>query len=186
MLSVDVDLSFGDITGKIWDWMGNIIIRHGKDWNLGDGTSLANDTSSSLVQGREISIHITRVTTTSRNFFSGSWDLTKSIGVRTNISQNDQNMHSLFVSKIFCSGQSKTRSDNTLNSWVIGQVQEQNSLFHRTVFREISCEETSGFSVDTHSTENNSKRLAVFSMRFNQTSLSADLSSNFIMGKTSS
>ena len=26
-LSVDVDLSFGDITGKIWDWKGNIVVR---------------------------------------------------------------------------------------------------------------------------------------------------------------
>ncbi|RUS78984.1 hypothetical protein EGW08_013241, partial [Elysia chlorotica] len=51
---------------------GFTIIRHSKNGNLGDGTISAFNTTSSLIDCGQISVHVTRETTTSRHFFSGS------------------------------------------------------------------------------------------------------------------
>ena len=45
--------------------------------------------------------------------------LTKSISIRTHISEYDKNMLPAFISQIFSSSKSNTRSDNTFNSRVI-------------------------------------------------------------------
>ena len=36
-LSVDVDLSLGDVTSEIRDGMGDVIVGHGEDGDLSDG-----------------------------------------------------------------------------------------------------------------------------------------------------
>lgn len=48
------------------------IVRHGQDGNLGDRTIAALHSASTLVDGRQISVHVTGITTATRNFFSGS------------------------------------------------------------------------------------------------------------------
>jgi hypothetical protein len=50
-VSVNEDLTFSNVPGQIWDGMGNIVVRHGKNGQLGDGTVGASDTTSSLVDG---------------------------------------------------------------------------------------------------------------------------------------
>lgn len=51
------------------------IVRHGKNGNLGDRTIATLDTTSPLVDCRQISIHVTRVSTTTRHFFTGCRNL---------------------------------------------------------------------------------------------------------------
>jgi hypothetical protein len=71
-VSINVDLSLSDISSKIWDWMSDIIIWHGQNWDLGDRSNLAGDSTSSLVDGREIGVHVTWISSSSGNLFSGS------------------------------------------------------------------------------------------------------------------
>jgi len=52
----------------LWAPMGNVIFWHGQDWNLGNRTLLTNNPPSTLVEGRQVSIEITRVTTTTWHF----------------------------------------------------------------------------------------------------------------------
>jgi hypothetical protein len=47
------------------------VVGHGQDGNLGDGTVPSFYTSSTLVDGGQISVHVTGVTTTTGHFFSG-------------------------------------------------------------------------------------------------------------------
>ena len=51
---------------------GLTIIGHGENRNLGNGTISAFNTTSSLINCGQISVHVTRETTTPRHFFSGS------------------------------------------------------------------------------------------------------------------
>ena len=66
-LSVQNDLALGDITGKVRDWVSDIIVRHGQDWNLGYRTWFAFDDTGALVQGCKFTVQIARVTFTGRN-----------------------------------------------------------------------------------------------------------------------
>ena len=70
--SVDEDLALSDIPSKIGDWMSDITVWHSEDRNLGDGTIGTMDTTSAFINSRKIRVHVTRVTTTSWYFFSGS------------------------------------------------------------------------------------------------------------------
>ena len=43
---------------QIRNWMGNIVIRHSKNWNLGDGSVTALHTPSSLINSSQISVPV--------------------------------------------------------------------------------------------------------------------------------
>src|SRR5688572_7333161 len=61
------NLSFGDVTGQVRHWMGDVVIRHRKDWNLRDRALTCTDTTCSLVHGGKIAIQITRIPFTAGN-----------------------------------------------------------------------------------------------------------------------
>ncbi len=84
-LTVDEDLSFGDIPGKIWDRMVDIIIGHGQNRELGDGPVGALHSSGALVDGRQIGVHISREGASSWHLLSGGRDFLERIGVGLHI-----------------------------------------------------------------------------------------------------
>ena len=45
---------------QIGNWMGNIVIRHSKNWNLGDGSVTALHAPGSLINSSQISVPIER------------------------------------------------------------------------------------------------------------------------------
>ena len=51
------------------------IVGHGKDRNLSDRSVTALHTTSTFVDGRQIGVHVTGVTTTTGHFFTSSRDL---------------------------------------------------------------------------------------------------------------
>jgi hypothetical protein len=92
------------------------VVRHGENGNLGDGTVTALDTTGTLVHGGQISVHVTRVTTTTRNLFTRSRHLTKSVTVGRQISKNDKDVLLELVGVVLGGGKSKTRGDNTFDA----------------------------------------------------------------------
>lgn len=92
-------------------------------------------------------------------------------------------MHIASVSEILGCCESQTRSDDTLDCWMVGEVKEQCYTLHRAVLLEILSEETCSFHVYTHSCENYGEVFLVmvrcsFALVFDQASLTANLSSN--------
>lgn len=47
------------------------VIRHGENGDLGDGTTTALHTASSLIDGGQVCVHIAREASASWHFFSG-------------------------------------------------------------------------------------------------------------------
>lgn len=92
------------------------IVRHSQNGNLSDGTVTALDSSGTFVHGGQVSIHITGVTTTTRNFFSCSGDLSKSITVGGKIGHDNQDVLLQLVCVVLGSGQGETGGDDTFNS----------------------------------------------------------------------
>ena len=92
-LTVHKDLSLGDVPRQIWDRVRDIydiitrseqtehekdqhegskrtIVRHSENRNLRDGSIAALYTTCAFVYGRQVSVHVTRVSTTTRDFFA--------------------------------------------------------------------------------------------------------------------
>lgn len=92
------------------------IVRHGQDRDLGDRTVTALDTTSSLVDGRQIRVHVTRVTTTTGHLLTSGRHLTKGITVGGQVGQNDQDVFLELVGVVLGGGQSKTRCDDTFDA----------------------------------------------------------------------
>lgn len=92
------------------------IVRHSQDGDLGYGTVSAFDTTGSLVDGRQIRVHVTRVTATTGDFFTGGRHLTKGIAVGGQVGQNDQDVFLKLVGVVLGGGQGKTRSDDTFDA----------------------------------------------------------------------
>ena len=91
-LTVDRDLTLGDVASKIGNRVGDVceanvskvyptqtkgrtIVRHGEDGDLGNGSVPALDTTGALVDGRQVRVHVSGVSTASGYLFSGRRDL---------------------------------------------------------------------------------------------------------------
>mmetsp|Transcript_21533 Transcript_21533/g.37858 ORF Transcript_21533/g.37858 Transcript_21533/m.37858 type:complete len:281 (-) Transcript_21533:311-1153(-) len=188
-LTIKINLSFRNVSSKIRNRVSNIIVRHRKDRKLGDGTVTSDHTSGTFINGGKIGVHVTWVTTTSRNFLTGSRNLTKGIGVRRHVSKNDKHVQITFVRKELGSSESQTGSNDTFNGRIVGQVKEQSCTLHSTTFFEIGAKETGGFHVHTHSTEDNGKVLFVSVhgvLLLDERGLTGNLGSDFVVRKTSS
>lgn len=186
--AINEDLAFSDVAGEIGDGMGDIIVGHGQDGDLGDGTVAASDTTSALVDGREICVHVTGVTTTSGYFFTGGRDFSEGVSVSGHVGQNGKDVHLLSVGEVLGSGESKSGGDNTFNGGVVSQVHEQDDTVHRAVDLKISLEETRSFLVDSHSGEDDSEvfvGVIVDILVLNEGSLATNLSADFVVRKTS-
>jgi hypothetical protein len=188
-VSVNENLTLSDISGQIWDWMGDIVIRHGKARNLGNRSVRSLDSTSSLVNGGQIGIHVTWITSSTWDFFSGSRNFSQSISIRRHIGKKGKYVNFFFVSQVLGGSKSKSWSNNSLNGWIIGKVHEEADSVHGSVHLEIGLEESSNFHSYSHSGEDNTHVLIGVIMNIlmlYEGSLSGNLSSNFIMWQTGS
>jgi hypothetical protein len=145
-LTVNEDLSLRNVTCQVRDGMCDIfeesvssyqgvspymltVVGHGQDRDLCDGTVTALDTTSSLVDCRQIRVHVTRVTTTTGDFFTGSGHLTEGIAVGGQIGKNDQDVLLELVGVVLGGSQGKTRCNDTFNA-----VSRESSFSALTVF----------------------------------------------------
>lgn len=186
-LSVQVNLALCNVPSQIRYWMSYVIIWHGQYWELSNGSVLALDSSSSLIYGWEISIHVSRIGSSSRNLFSGGWDLLKSIGILRHVGHDNQHMHLLLIGQILCSCQGQSWRDYSLNCWIWGLIHEQSHSFHGSVLLKVCHEEPWGLFVHTHGCKDYGKvliRVIMNVLVLDQRSLSAKLSSNLIVRKT--
>lgn len=65
-------LALRDVARKVGDRVSDIVVRHGEDGQLGDGTVAPVHTSCPLVDGGQIGIHVPWVTTATGHFLTGS------------------------------------------------------------------------------------------------------------------
>lgn len=184
---IDIDLTLGNVASEIGDGMSDIIVGHGEDRNLSDGTTSAIDSTGSLIDSRKISVHVTGITSSTGHLLSGRRDLSEGVSIRRHIGKNGENVHVFLVGKMLSGREGKSRSNNTLNGGIVGVVHEEAHTVHGAVDLEVLLEETGSFEVDTHSGEDNSEVLLVVIvdvLMLNEGSLTTDLSTNLGVRKT--
>lgn len=64
-LTVEVDLPLRDVASQIGNRVGDVVVRHGEDGQLRDTSVAADDAAGALVDGGEIGVHVTGVSTAS-------------------------------------------------------------------------------------------------------------------------
>mmetsp|Transcript_9925 Transcript_9925/g.23506 ORF Transcript_9925/g.23506 Transcript_9925/m.23506 type:complete len:392 (-) Transcript_9925:217-1392(-) len=186
-LTVEVDLSLGNVASKIGDRMSNIVVGHGKDGELGDRTVAADDTSGTLVDGGKIGVHVAGVTTTAGNLLTGGGNLAERIGVGGHVGEDDQDVKVALVGKVLGRGEGKTGGNDTLDGGIVGEVEEKGRALHGTGLLEIGAEETGGLHVDTHGTEDDGEVLLVSIdgvLLLDEGGLAGNLGGDLVVGKT--
>mmetsp|Transcript_17879 Transcript_17879/g.43010 ORF Transcript_17879/g.43010 Transcript_17879/m.43010 type:complete len:228 (-) Transcript_17879:463-1146(-) len=167
--------------------MRNVIVRHRQNGQLGNRTISSHHTSCPLIDGGQIGVHITRVSTASGDFLPRRRHLTQRIGVRTHIRQDDQNMQIPLIRQILGRGQRQTGSNDTLNGRIVRQVEEQRRTLHGPALLEITAEETRSLHIYSHGSEDDGEILLVRIRRilkFDERGLTGDLGSHLVVGKT--
>eukprot|EP01084_Bolivina_argentea_P071534 130022_1 len=163
--------------------MGNVVVGHRQDGDLGDGAGAANHTTGTLVDASQIGVHVTGETTTAGHLLTGGGHLTQGIGVGRHVGQDDQHVLTAIVGQVLGGGQGQTGGHDTLNGGIVGQVQEEHGLLHGTVLLELATEETGSLLVDTHSGEDDAEIL-LLALLLDQTGLAHNLGGDLVMGET--
>ena len=180
-LSVQNDLTFGDIPGQVRNRVGDIVVWHGQDRNLRNRPGAALYDTGTLIKGGQFTVEVTRITFTGRNLTLGGRYLSHRLTERSDIGEDDQNMHTFFKSQIFGGGQCHFRSDQSLNDRIICQVQIHDYVVRNTAFLEGTAEELSHVIFDTHRRKNDGE---FFIGIVTKRSLLYDLCGKLVMGKT--
>lgn len=92
------------------------VIRHSEDRDLSNGSVASFHSTSALVNGGQISVHVTWISSAAWNFFSRCRNLSESIAVCCQIGKDDQNMLFQLISVILGCRESKSRCDDTLDA----------------------------------------------------------------------
>ena len=162
--------------------MGLVILRHGQDWDHGDGTVDAFLSSGTLIHGSQVGVQIARVSTTAGNLFPGCGDLTQCFGVVGDICHDDQYVHVLLESQILGSGQRHTGGCDTLNGRVVCQVHEHDGTVDGAGPTEVGNEEVCFLISNTDGCEYNGE----VTVCIQHLCLTGDLCSQLCVGQTGS
>ena len=96
--------------------IGRTVVGHGQDRNLGDGAVTALDTARALVDGRQIRVHVTRVSAATRHFFTCSGDFTEGVAVGCHVGQDDEDVLLELVSVVLGGGEGEARRDDAFDA----------------------------------------------------------------------
>ena len=160
--------------------MGNVITGHGQNWELGNGTLLPLHDTSTLVEHGQVGVHVSRVSTSAGNFFTGRTDLTKCVAVVCHVRVDDQHVVVLLKRKVLGSRQGKTRRNDSLNSRVVCEVDKQHSVLKRTGSLQVGTEEVVFLSRDTHGAEDDDELF----IGILELGLACNLQCDVVVGKT--
>ena len=188
-LAVDVDLPLGNVAGQIGDGMGDVVVGHGQDRDLGDRSVPALDASRPLVDGGQVGVHVTRETTAAGHLLTGGRHLAQRLGVRGHVGEDDQHVLLALVREELGGGQGQAGRDDPLDGGVVGQVQEQAHVLHGAVLLEVLLEEARRLHVDAHGGEHNGEVVLVVVQHrlagdLDQPGLPADLRGDLVVGET--
>jgi len=155
--AIDKHLALSNVAGQVWDRVRDVIIWHRENWELSDGACTTLHTSSTLVDGGEIGVHVTWVTTAAWHLFSGGGDLAQGVCIGGHVGKNHKDVLLTCVCEILCCGQRQARGNNALDGRVVRKIHEKDHILHGTVFLEVILEEAGGLHVNTHGTKNDTE-----------------------------
>ena len=178
-VAAEYNLAFGDIAGQVGDGVGDVVIGHGQQDQLGERTGLAGDAPGTFVQAGEVGIHITRVAAPSGDVFTGRRDFTQRLAVIGDVGHNHQHVQAVRESQVFRGGQRGARRQDALDGRIIGEIDEQHRAVHGPTGAELVHKVRRLAVGDTNGGEDHRERLAADHAR-----LGGDLRGDLVGGQT--
>ncbi len=179
--AVKNDLAFRDVACKVRDGVGDIIVGHGQDGDLGDRSGAAFHNARAFIKGGKLAVQIARVAFSGGDLALGGGDLTHCLAVGGDVRQDDQNMHALFKGQVFRRRESDLGSQKTFHHRVVGQVEEHDHMVGGAAVLEGPAEEFRHVVFDAHGGKDNGKLLVGAAP---QGGLPYDLGGQLVMGQT--
>ena len=158
-----------------------VVLRHGQDWDEGDGALLADPAARTLIERCKVGIEIAGIAAAAGDFLARSGNLAQRLGVVRDIGHNDQNVHAAFKGQIFGGSQRHTRCCDTLNRRVVGKVRENDGAVDGACAAEFLNEELRFLKRNTDGGEDDGKVGSVVAQNL---CLTRDLRGKLCMGKT--
>ena len=180
-LSVKYDLSLGDISRKVGDGMGDIIVRHGQDGDLGNRSCSAPDDSRALIKSSELTVQISGISFTGGDFSLRGGNLTHGLAEGGDIRQNDQDVHAFFKSQILRSGKGDLRRQKTFTTGSLARFQEHYHMVGGAALLEGTAEKLRHIVFDAHRREHDGEILIGITA---EGSLLYDLRGKLVVGQT--
>ncbi|KAI0564002.1 hypothetical protein FGB62_31g125 [Gracilaria domingensis] len=156
-LAIQVDLTLRNVAREIGDGMRDVIVGHGENGQLRDGARAALHAAGTFVDGGQIGVHVTRVSTATRHLLTRGRHLSKRVSVRAHVGEDDEHVHAALVREVLGGGEGEARRDDTFDGGVVGQVEEERDLAHGAVLLKVLPEEARGLHVDSHGGEHDGK-----------------------------
>ena len=119
---VEDDLSLGDVAGQVRHRVGDVVVGHGQDRDLGHRTPGPLHHAGPLIQAGQVGVEIAGIALTAGDLALGGGELTQRLAVGGDVGHDDQDVHILLKGQVFRSGQCALRGEDTLDNRVVGQV----------------------------------------------------------------
>ncbi len=110
--------------------MGNVIVGHGQNGDLGHGTLLALHDARPFVQAGQIGIEVAGVSLTAGNLALGGGELPQGFAVAGHVGEDDQNVLAQIKGQILGNGQRCLGGDDTFHDGVARQIQQHDYPVH--------------------------------------------------------
>ena len=144
------DLPLGDVAGQVGDRVGDVVVGHGQDRDLGDRAAPPLDPPGALVERREVRVHVARVAAPARHLLAGGRDLAKGLAVVGHVGQDHEHVHVVLVGEVLGRREGAPRGGDPLDGRVVGEVQEEDHALERAGLLELPGEEGGLLPGDPH------------------------------------
>ena len=167
--------------------MGDVVVGHRKDGDLGDGSVPADDAPRPLVDGGQVGVHVTGVTAPARHLLPRRGHLAEGVGVGAHVRQNHEHVQVPLVREVFGRRQSQPRRDDALDGGVVREVEEEGRALHGARLLEVAPEEASRLHVHPHGPEHDREVVLVGVggvLQLDEGGLPGDLGRHLVVGES--
>ena len=154
------DLALGDVAGEVGDRVRDVVVGHRQDRQLRDRALAALDAAGTLVDGREVGVHVAGIAAATRDLFARGRDLAQRLAVVRHVREDDEHLHVLLEREVLGDGQRAARREQPLDRGVVGEVQEEDDSLERAGLLELLHEEARLAVRDAHRAEDDGELLA--------------------------
>ena len=135
--------------------MGDVVVGHGENGNLGNGAAAAFDHAGPLIQGGKVGIQIAGIAFPAGDFSFGGRKLPAGLRIGGHIRHHHQDMHIQVKSQVFRRRQGTAGSEDAFDNGIVGEIEEHGHSAQHAAFLKAAPEEIGYVVGNAHGGEDN-------------------------------
>ena len=168
-IPVQHDLHLGDLAGQVRDGVGDVVVRHGQDGDLGDAAAAALDDARPLVEAGEVRVEIAGITLAAGDLALGGGELAQGLGIAGHVGHDHQHVHILLKGQVLRRRQRAARGEDALDDGVGGEVQKHGDPALGAALGKAAPEIVGHVVGDAHGAEDHAEFFPVFAVLCDET-----------------